>query len=146
MGICLVKNGLRYTILDGTREIPEVIHSDKLLTNNLTDTPMLMNWYETTFSNLLTRFNPDTIGIKVSLNAKKAEISHWYYPLGILHNLCHQQRIPTTEFVSGNFTSSKFDLDKTIKIYDHIDNIFGTFQPKWDRNQKYSVLSAWMLL
>ena len=105
-----------------------------------------MNWYETTFQNLVARFSPESIGIKVSLNAKKDEIAPWYYPLGILHNISHQNRINTFEFVSGNFTASKFGMDKTINIYDYIDQYFGVFQPKWDKNQKYALLSAWMIL
>lgn len=146
LGISLEKNGLRYTVLDGVKSSPTVVHYEKVSTNNFTNTQQLMNWYETTFQNLISRFNPTSIGIKLSLNAKKAEIAPWYYPLGILHNIAFQNGIGVFEFVSGNFTSSKFNLDKSVKIYDHIDNIFGIYRPKWDRNQKYSLLAAWMLL
>lgn len=146
LGINLEKNGLRYCVLDGSKDNPTILHFEKVQTNNFPNTQQLMNWYETTFQNLLTRFSPTSIGIKVSLNAKKAEIAPWYYPLGILHNLSHQSQISTFEFVSGNFTASKFGLDKSINIYNHIDEHFGVFQPKWDRNQKYALLSAWMIL
>lgn len=146
LGVNLEKSGLRYTILDGTKANPQLIFYEKLLANNFTNIQQLMNWYETTFHNLITRFNPSSIGIKVSLNADKEEIAPWYYPLGILHKMAYQSGIETFEFVSGNFTSSKFNLDKSVQIYDHIDDVFGIFQPKWDKNQKYSLLSAWMIL
>ncbi|MEO3682433.1 hypothetical protein ABHN84_09035 [Shewanella vesiculosa] len=146
LGINLEKNGFRYCVLDGSRDAPSLIHYEKVQTNNFPNAQQLMNWYETTFQNLITRFAPESIGIKVSLNAKKAEIAPWYYPLGILHNIAYQNRISTFEFVSGNFTASKFDMDKSINIYDHIDQRFGVFQPKWDKNQKYALLSAWMIM
>ena len=146
LGINLEKNGLRYCVLDGDRDNPNLIHYEKVQTNNFPNAQQLMNWYETTFQNLITRFAPESIGIKVSLNAKKAEIAPWYYPLGILHNIAYQNRIGTFEFVSGNFTASKFDMDKSINIYEHIDQRFGIFQPKWDKNQKYALLSAWMIM
>lgn len=146
LGTTVEKNGLRYCVLDGGRGAPNIIHFEKVQTNNFPDTQQLMNWYETTFQNLIARFSPDSIGIKVSLNAKKAEIAPWYYPLGILHNLAHQSGISTFEFVSGNFTATKFGMDKTVDIYAYIDQHFGVFHPKWDKNQKYAMLSAWMLL
>lgn len=146
LGISLEKNGLRYCVLDGDKSDPNITHFEKVSTNNFTNTQQLMNWYETTFQNIIARFSPSSIGIKVSLNAKKAEIAPWYYPLGLLHNIAHQNGISTFEFVSGNFTASKFDLNKSINIYDYIDQKFGVFKPKWDKNQKYALLSAWMTL
>jgi hypothetical protein len=146
IGVNLEKNGLRYTVLDGTRAAPVLVHHEKILTNNLASIPQLMNWYETTFQNLITRFNPTIIGVKVSLQADKDEIAPWYYPLGILHKMAFQAGIGTSEFVAANFTASKFNLDKSINIYDYIDSVFGVFSPKWDKNQKYSLLAAWMTL
>lgn len=146
LGINLVKDGLRYCVLDGDKDKPTLIHHEKVQTNNFSNTQQLMNWYETTFQNLITRFSPKTIGIKVSLNAKKAEITPWYYPLGILHNLSHKNQINTSEFVSANFTASKFGMDKSVNIYDYIDKEVGLLQLRWDKNQKYAFLSAWMVM
>ena len=146
LGINLEKNGLRFTVLDGTKAHPQLIHHEKISATNFSNIPQAMNWYETTFQNLITRFQPSAIGIKISLQADKDEIAPWYYPLGILHKQAFQNGISTAEYVAANFTSSKFSLDKTIQIYDHIDTIFGVFTPKWDKNQKYVLLAAWMTL
>ncbi|EJK2994599.1 TPA: hypothetical protein ACMDNN_003641 [Vibrio cholerae] len=146
LGISLEKNGLRYAVLDGTKAVPSLIGFENVQTNNFTSIQQLMNWYETTFQNLLSRYSPTSIGIKVSLNAKKDQISPWYYPLGLLHNMAYQNNIGTFEFVSGNFVASKFGLEKSTNIYDYIDLKFGVFQPKWDKNQKYALLAAWMVL
>lgn len=146
LGLNLEKSGLRYTVLDGTKSHPKLVHYEKISANNFSDIPQSMNWYETTFQNLITRFQPTAIGIKVSLQADKDQIAPWYYPLGILHKQAFQNGITTAEFVAPNFTPSKFNLDKSTKIYDHIDAIFGVFTPKWDRNQKYALLAAWMIL
>lgn len=146
LGISLEKSGLRYAVLDGTKDSPNLIHAEKLNTPNFSSIPQQMNWYETTFQNILTKFSPSAIGIKVSLDAKKDSIAPWYYPLGLLHQQAYHHGITTSEYVALNFTASKFGLNKTVDIYDHIDSIFGVFTPKWDKNQKYAVLSAWMLL
>ena len=69
LGISLEKNGLRYAVLDGTKAVPSLVGFEKVQTNNFTSTQQLMNWYETTFQNLLSRYSPTSIGIKVSLNA-----------------------------------------------------------------------------
>jgi len=105
-----------------------------------------MDWYETSFQNLLTKYKPTKIGIKLSLDAKKASIPYWYYPYGILHSICFKQQLEIAEFVPANFTPSKFGLEKTINIYDHIDDVIGVHKPHWDKSQKYSVLAAWMVL
>jgi len=146
IGISLEKNGLRVVVLGGNKNNPLLISSEKIMTRNYTSIPQQMNWYETILQSLFTKFSPTNIGVKITLNAKKDCIAPWYYPLGLLHYQAYQQEINTTEFVPANFTSSKFDLPKTINIYDYIDTIFGTQVPKWDKNQKYAVLAAWMVL
>ena len=117
LGINLEKKGLRYCVLDGERDTPNLVHYEKVQTNNSPNAQQLMNWYETTFQNIITRFSPVSIGIKVSLNAKKAEIAPWYYPLGMLQNIAYQNRISTFEFVSGNLCSNLFQLLNRVNFY-----------------------------
>ena len=146
IGITLDKSGYSYTVLDGDRSNPRLVAFDNIPINNCENTQQLVNWYETTFENLITRFNPAAIGAKVSLNAKKAEIAPWYYPLGLLHNISYRKGIVVHEFVSQNFTPSKFGFSKDVDIYNHVDATFGIQTPKWSKNQKSSVLAGWIIL
>lgn len=146
LGISLEKSGFRYTILDGTKGAPIFIEKKKVDINAASEISELMDWYETTFLNLITKYKPAKIGIKLSLDAKKDSIPYWYYPYGVLHNICFKKQLSVYEFIPANFTPSKFGLDKTINIYDHIDAALGIHKPHWDKSQKYSVLAAWMIL
>ncbi len=146
LGINLEKNGLRYTVMGGTKDAPEFIEKQKVAINAASDISELMDWYETTFQNLVSKYTPSKIGIKLSLDAKKASIPYWYYPYGVLHNICYKKKIEILEFVPANFTPSKFGLEKSINIYNHIDDVIGVHKPHWDKSQKYSVLAAWMVL
>jgi hypothetical protein len=146
IGINLEKNGFRYTLLDGDKERPNLIEKQKISINANSNISELMDWYESSFENLLNKHKPANIGIKLGLNAKKNDIAYWYYPYGVLHNMAFKKGIKITEYVPANFTSSKFGLDKEINIYDHIDSVIGVHNPYWDKSQKYSVLAAWMLL
>ncbi|MBJ8554223.1 MULTISPECIES: hypothetical protein [Acinetobacter] len=146
LGISLEKNGLRVIVLDGGKSAPILKYSEKIESRNFSTIPQLMNWYESIFQSLLTKYEPSIVGVKISLNAQKGCIAPWYYPLGLLHYQAFKRDIEIKEFVSMNFTSSKFSLDKSINIYDHVDHIFGEQSPKWDKNQKYAVLAAWMVL
>lgn len=146
LGINLEKNGFRYTILEGSKDAPTFVEKQKVAINATSDISELMDWYETTFQNLIAKHTPSNIGIKLSLDPKKASIPYWYYPYGLLHNICFKKQIEVSEFVAANFTPSKFGLVKTINIYDHIDTVMGVHKPHWDRSQKYSVLAAWMVL
>lgn len=146
LGINLEKNGFRFTVLDGERENPNLVEKQKILIGVNSTVPELMDWYESSFENLLNKYEPENIGAKLGLNAKKDQIPYWYYPYGVLHNLAFKKGINITEYVPANFTPSKFGLAKGIDIYDHIDTVMGVHKPHWDKSQKYSVLAAWMLL
>ncbi|HBS11733.1 MAG TPA: hypothetical protein DEO36_04205 [Flavobacteriaceae bacterium] len=146
LGINLEKNGFRYTLLEGTKDAPKFIEKQKVAINAASDISELMDWYETTFQNLVSKYNPSIIGIKLSLDAKKASIPYWYYPYGVLHNISYKKKIEIFEFVPANFTPSKFGFKKSINLYNHIDDVMGVHKPHWDKSQKYSVLAAWMVL
>ena len=146
LGINLEKNGFRCTILKGSKDAPTFVEKQKVAINATSGISELMDWYESTFQNLVESYTLSKIGIKLSLDAKKSSIPYWYYPYGLLHNICFKKQIEISEFVPANFTPSKFGLAKTINIYDHIDTVMGIHKPHWDKSQKYSVLAAWMVL
>jgi len=146
LGINLETGSLRYCVLEGTKKAPTLIEKDKLDINSATTTDALMNWYDSTFENIINRVQPDAIGCRLALNAKKNQIRYWYYPYGVLNGIAHKKGIPVTEYVTQNFTASKFGLTKGIDLFNHIDIVFGKNPPYWDKSQKNSMLSAWMLL
>lgn len=146
IGFNLETGALRYTVLKGTKAEPLFVEKNRFVIKATTSTPELMDWFESSFQNLLDRINPGKIGCKLSLNANKSQIPFWYYPYGVLNNIAHKKGSEVVEFVSQNFTPSKFGLPKTTNLYDHIDTIFGTHPPYWDKNQKYSLIAAWMIL
>jgi len=145
LGINLEKNSFRYTVLDGDRKTPILIEKNKVVINAAISISELMDWYESTFTNLLERHTPEIIGIKLGLSAKKAQIAFWYYPYGILHSMAFQKQIPVIEFVPANYTASKLGLAKGTNIYDYVDEVIGNNPPYWDKSQKYSVLAAWLV-
>jgi len=146
IGFNLETTGFRYTVLDGTKENPIFIEKEKVSKHGTTNISELMDWYETSFQNILDKVKPEKIGIKFNLNGKKNQISLWYYPYGILHKLAYTKGIEVTEFLSANFTASKFGLEKSISLDEHMDTKIGKYPPHWDKSQKASVLSAWMVL
>lgn len=147
MGINTSKNGFNFAILDGDKKNPILIDSGHMANHNAShDVQHLVNWYETAFQNLITSHKPESIGIKVSLDAKIDTISSWYYPIGFIHSIAYKNSIHTNEFTNGNFTPSKFSLIKETNMQSHIDIVFGSKKPKWDKRQKDAVLAAWMML
>ena len=147
IGFNLETAGFRYTVLEGTKENPVLIKKQKVSKHGTTNISELMDWYETSFQNILDEFQPEQIGLKLNFGTlKKDQIPFWYYPYGVLHKLAYTENIPVTEFLPSNFTPSKFGLDKSVKLDDYIDTKIGKYPPQWDRSQKSSVLSAWMLL
>ncbi|MBO2587858.1 hypothetical protein [Shewanella algae] len=146
LGINLETKSFRIAVLEGSKVNPSLIEKEKVVFNSLLSIADLMDWYETTFQEIINRVSPDRISIKLSLNGKKDQISRWYYPLGVLHKIAHEKNVPVNEFIQQNFTASKFDWPKKTDIYKHIDTVLGQHPPHWDKNQKYAVFAAWLAL
>ena len=146
IGLNLEKNSFRYTVLNGSRKSPKLKGKEKVTINAAISISQLMDWYETTFKMLIDKHNPETVGLKLSLEGKRKQIAYWYYPYGILHLICHRKGLNVEEFTTQNFTPSKFGLPKGTDLYEYIDDNIGEFPPYWDKGQKYSVLAAWMVM
>ncbi len=91
IGFNLEIKSMRYTVLEGTKAKPNFIEKDQIVINATSSTPALMDWFESTFQNLIDRLKPDKIGCKISLNAKKNQIHFWYYPYGVLNNIAYKK-------------------------------------------------------
>lgn len=146
LGFCFEKNSIKYCVMEGTKQNPVFVKYDKLIIPNSSDLGGFTNWCETSINSLIIQFSPSVIGAKLSLDSKKDTIASWYYPLALLHKVSYERSLIAEEFVSRNFTATKFNMDKTINIYNYIDDFFGVQTPKLDRNYKYALLSAWMVL
>ena len=146
LGINLETKSFRFAVMEGDKTNPSLIEKGKVVFNSSLSAADLMDWYETTFLEIINRVNPDKIAIKLTLNGKKDQISKWYYPLGVLHNVAHEKNLAVSEYIQQNFTASKFDWPKKTDIYKHVDTVLGPHPPHWDKNQKYAVFAAWMAL
>jgi len=145
LGVCADTKGLKYCILESGKTIqaPLIIDTNQLICSHAADIAMLIDWHQTTLSNLLTMNMPNRVGIKLTLDAKKDQISKWYYPNSILHQLCSTHSIPCYEYIPQNFTPSKFTLPKGTDLFDYIHKNFTHTNLRKDKNQQYAVLAAW---
>ncbi|HNW94168.1 MAG TPA: hypothetical protein PKM88_14775, partial [bacterium] len=98
MGIALQKNFLRYSIMEGTRSQPLLIDKGRLATADPGNTVQLMDWYETTFSRILTDYKPAHIGYKLSLEPTIEQIHNLSFPLGLLNLLAYRNRVRVSEY------------------------------------------------
>lgn len=144
LGINLETKSFRIAVMEGSRDAPNLIQKEKVVFNSALSITALMDWYETTFLEIIDRVNPDKISIKLTLNGKKDKISKWYYPLGVLHKIAFEKNLPVNEFIQQNFTANKFNWPKKTDIYTHVDEVLGAHPPHWDKNQKYAVFAAWL--
>lgn len=145
LGISLETKGFRYVVLSGSKAAPEFVDKGKVAL----DYPNIgecLDGYETSFQTLVSKFSPERIGVKLTLDAKKDQIRHWYYPYALLHKMAYDQNIELHEFIPGNFVASKFGFPKGANVYEHVDKVIGTHPPHWDKNQKYAALAAMIML
>jgi hypothetical protein len=146
LGIHIAIGQLRYSVLDGTKAVPNLVEKDKLPTPAPQDVPALMDWYETQFNMIVDQHPIDRIAYRLTLAPKKTQLFTSIFPFGILNVLAHRRGIPAASYVSGNYVASKLGLSKGTDLYSHCDNVFGSNPPYWDKNQKNSVLAAWFEL
>lgn len=136
----------RYSVLSGTKANPTLEDKGRLITPSGDDVPVLMDWYETQFRQLITNHKPSKIAFRLTLEPKKKQLITSIFPLGILNLLAHRESIPIVSHTSRAFVASRLGLPKGANIYDKCDKQFGENPPYWDKNQKNAVLVAWFEL
>lgn len=146
LGVNFKKGEIRFTVLDGTKEKPVMIEKGAHAVITAPTTPHLLNWFETTFEELINRVAPDRIAYKLLLSPKKQQLEYISYPEAILNLVAYKRDVPIRSYTTLNFVGSKFGLTKSTDIYEHCDTVFGENPPKWDRDQKNSLLAAWLEL
>jgi Holliday junction resolvasome RuvABC endonuclease subunit len=146
LGINILTGKIYYCVVEGTKTSPLLIEKDRIVTITSAQVPSLMDWFETTFENLINRINPDKIAYRQSLNLNKAQQYNISYPHGILNLLAHKKHISIQSWVPQNFVASKLGLLKGTNLLEKCDLQFGKNPPYWDSGMKNSILSAWMAL
>ena len=146
LGFDLRKGEIRYSLLTGTKPDPILLEKERHSVLVANSTPKLLDWFETTFESILERTQPDKIAYRLSLEPKRAQMEYLIFPYALLNLIAYRQNKDVYEYISQNFTPSKFGLAKGVDVYSHCTDVFGDRPPHWDKNQKYSVLAAWLTL
>lgn len=146
LGINFKKGEIRFTALQGTKAKPILVEKGAHAVITAQTTPHLLNWFETTFEEMINRLKPDRLAYKLLLSPKKQQLEYISYPEAILNLVAFKRGIPIQSYTTGNFVSSKFGQPKTLDLYKYCDDIFGNNPPKWDKDQKNSLIPAWLEL
>jgi hypothetical protein len=145
LGFNLQKGEIRFSLLTGTKQVPRLVEKGRHLVIDEA-TPQLMDWFESTFDSIITRTSPDRIAYRLSLEPTKSQIQYLTFPYAILNLLAHRKKIEIYEYVTLNFTASKFGQPKGTNVYEYCTKVFGEHPPHWDKNQQNSILAAWLTL
>ena len=146
LGVNLKKGEIRFTVLEGSREKPTLVEKGAHTVITAQSTPHLLDWFETTFEELINRIQPDKIAYKLLLAQKKAQLDYITYPEAILNLLAFKKSLSIKSYTTQNFVPSKFGLPKTVNLHTFCDEVFGKNPPKWDKDQKNSLIAAWLEL
>lgn len=146
LGIHIATGQCRFSVLDGTCETPTLVEKGRLATPGHEDVPVLMDWYDSQFRQLVTSYNPDRLAYRLTLDPKKDQLFCSEFPLGVLNLIAHQKSLPIAAYTSRSFTPTRLGLKKSANIYTYCDDVFGRRPPHWDDAQKHSLLVAWFEL
>lgn len=106
IGISISKNVLYATIMTGDNKSNAII--EKIETFNFqSESKQLMTDFSNIFTELITKFKPDSIGYKLFLSSKKDQIKYMVYSLGILELLCEEKNIKIQERTNSWITAAK---------------------------------------
>ena len=137
LGIVLQKNFMRFSVLDGDRDGPIFIDKGRIATCDPKDVPQLMDWYETSFQQIIAEYHPSIIAYKLSLDPNIEQLHNLSFPLGVLNLLARKRGIQVKEFSHRAITPNKLGLHKSVDLQKYVDDTFGERPPYWDKYQKY---------
>lgn len=145
LGISIKKNELRYCVLEGTRDTPLVVLSDRDRFKPDQSRPALADYFKQAFTEIMTKTKPDVVGYRLSIDVSRADqIAYMCFPFGILNLLCHEGAMPVREFTHHGFTQKA--LGRPGNKFDVCDEVLGVYGSFWDNDQRFAALSAWMSL
>lgn len=106
LGLAIKKNEIWYSVIEGeSMDNSCIIETGKQ--NFRAESQGLMLDFYNIFLELVTKYKPDCISYKLSLDIKMSQIPYLHYSLGVLNLLCMQQAIPVIERSSKWITAGK---------------------------------------
>lgn len=107
LGLTIKKGELWYSVLEGDCcENAEILKTEKNNFQAETGFPELMNYFHRLFSEIITEYQPNSVAIRLSLDAKLGQIPYLHCPIGVLGCLCREIQLPLT-IRSSKWTDSK---------------------------------------
>lgn len=106
LGIAIKKNEVWFSLVEGSsKELANIVCVNKQAFK--ADSQKLMLDFHNIFFELISKYNPDRVAYKVSLDTNKQQIPYMHYSLGILNLICLQKGISTTERTNMWITAGK---------------------------------------
>lgn len=121
LGIAIKKNEIWYSVINGSSMEDSVLSEtgkQSFQTDNTTG--VLMMNFSNIFTELITKYHPDIIVYKLSLNVDMKQIPYMHFSLGVLNLLCAQNNISINERSSQWITAGK--KAKIIKCENHFSD------------------------
>lgn len=108
VGIVIKKNELWFTVISGEdRGNCSIEYSGKHNYQADQDITDLMACFHGLFNEIISTYDPDSIGIKLHLESTMIQIPYMHCSLGILAYLCDEKRLPITLRTGAWITAGK---------------------------------------
>lgn len=106
LGIAIKKGEIWYSFIEGTDRNVAII-SETGKQNYRPESNTLMMDFNNIFTELITKFTPNVISYKLSLDINIKQIPYMHYSIGVLNLLCLQKGIAINERSSRWITANK---------------------------------------
>ena len=106
LGIAIKKGEIWYCFIEGTKKEVATINNTGKQNFRPESTTLMLDFYNI-FTELITKFTPDIISYKLSLDINMKQIPYLHYSLGILNLLCLKKGITIKERSSRWVTTNK---------------------------------------
>lgn len=143
IGFSFLKQQVRYTVLDGTKNQPVFVGKDKSEYGaDLTPTELSV-WLSRNISETLNRIKPEKVLYRLSWSFKKqAQCYSLIYPCAILEIECFNLNILCHGFGHQALTNNSLGFPRGVDTQSHCTQLLGNHPPYWDNHQINSALAA----
>lgn len=110
LGLAIKKGELWHSVLEGDCiNNASIVEIDKNIFPVDTEITELMNYFYNLYSEIITKHQPTSVAIKISLDANLDQIPYLHCSVGVLGYLCHEKKLPLTTRSSLWASSKKRD-------------------------------------